>query len=118
MFKSNLKSKNLLGAVNLVQELDNKAAETISGGLERFTVRNETDIRIPYTVDGTKTTRPYGGSASVWTTGKGGKIDFDYDFGLSGVQSRKYNLADGRTYAFRYDTRTPYDEDIELFDIT
>ncbi|PHM06621.1 hypothetical protein [Nostoc sp. 'Peltigera malacea cyanobiont' DB3992] len=101
---------------DLFVDLNEKDAETVSGGLEVFTVRNETGGRIPYTVDGTLTNRPYGDS--VWTTGRGGIIDFDTDFGLSGVQSRKYNLADGRTYAFRYDTTTSYTEDIDLYDIT
>ncbi len=101
---------------DLLVDLNETDSETLSGGSERFTVRNETTVRIPYTVDGTKTTRPYGDS--VWTTGRGGIIDFDTDFGREGVQSRKYNLADGRTYAFRYDTRTSYDKDIDLYDIT
>ncbi|MEH2463018.1 hypothetical protein [Nostoc sp.] len=103
---------------DLLVDLNEKDAEIVSGGLERFTIRNETDVRIPYAVDGKQTSYPYGGSVSTWTTGKGGTVDFDYDFGLPGVQSRKYNLADGRTYAFRYDTRTSYSQDIELFDIT
>ncbi|MEH2146352.1 hypothetical protein [Nostoc sp.] len=101
---------------DLLIDLNEKDAEIVSGGSERFTIRNETTVRIPYAVDGKQTTRPYGDS--VWTTGRGGTIDFDYDYGLSGVQSRKYNLADGRTYAFRYDTRTSYSQDIDLFDIT
>ncbi|MEH2361657.1 hypothetical protein [Nostoc sp.] len=100
----------------LFVDLNEKDAETVSGGLA-FTIRNETDNRIPYAVDGTQTNRPYGGSVSNWTTGEG-KIDFDYDFGLEGVQSRKYSLADGHTYAFRYDNNTGYDKDIDLYDIT
>lgn len=100
---------------DLFVDLNENDAETVSGG-EQFTIYNQTNVRIPYSIDGTQTTRPYGDS--VWTTGRGGIIAFDYDFGLSGVQLRKYNLADGRKYAFRYDTRTAYDQDIELFDIT
>lgn len=107
-----------LSCMNILVDLTEKDAETISGGRERFTVRNETRVRIPYAVDGTQTNRPHGGSVSVWTTGKGGTISFDTDFGRAGVQSRKYNLADGRTYAFRLDTSTPYGSDIELFDVT
>jgi hypothetical protein len=111
-------NQTILQNLALVEEIDEQAAQTVSGGLERFTIRNETNVRIPYAVDGKQTTRPYGGSASDWTTGKGGTISFDYDFGRSGVQSRKYNLSDGRIYAFRYDTRTGYENDIELYDIT
>ncbi|MBE8968523.1 hypothetical protein IQ277_20535 [Nostocales cyanobacterium LEGE 12452] len=101
---------------HLFVDLNEKDGETLSGGSERFTIYNETNARIPYTVDGKLTGRPYGDS--VWTTGRGGTIKFDYDFGLAGVQLRTYNLADGRKYAFRYDTRTSYTQDIELFDIT
>jgi hypothetical protein len=103
---------------DLFVDLNEKDAETVSGGaIERFTISNQTNVRIPYTVDGTQTTRPYGGSVSNWTTGKGGEIRFDYDFGLPGVQLRKYNLVDGRKYAFRYDTRTLYGKDIDLYRI-
>lgn len=102
---------------DLFVDLNEKDAETVSGGLETFTIRNETNARIPYALDGTLTNRPYGGSVSVWTTGKGGTIDFDYDLGLAGVQSRKYNLSDKGTYAFRYDTNTPYNQDIDLYTI-
>jgi hypothetical protein len=107
-----------LSCMNILVDLTEEDAETISGGAERFTIRNETKTRIPYAVDGTQTTRPHGGSVSVWTTGKGGTISFDTDFGRAGVQLRKYNLADGRTYAFRLDTRTPYADDLELYDVT
>ena len=108
----------------LFVDLDQKDAEIIGGGWwnpfaknEKFTIYNETKIRIPYTVDGTKTSRPYGGSASTWNTKKGGEIKFDYDFGRGGYQERKYNLSDGGKYAFRYDTRTSYAHDIELYKI-
>jgi len=105
---------------DLFVDLNQEYAETISGGnTEIFTVYNQTIdpiVRVPYTVDGVRTNRPYGDSE--WTTGKGGIIEFDYDFGRSGVQLRKYNLENGRKYAFRADTRTAYTGDIELFDIT
>jgi hypothetical protein len=101
---------------HLFVDLNENDAEIVSGGSERFTIYNETNARIPYTVDGKRTSRPYGNS--VWTTGKGGIIKFDYDFGLAGVQLRTYNLADGGKYAFRYDSRTSYAQDIELYSIT
>jgi hypothetical protein len=107
-----------LSCTNILVDLTEEDAETISGGKERFTIRNETNLWIPYAIDGIQTKSPGGGSVSVWTTGKGGRIAFDYDFGRAGVQSRRYNLADGRTYAFRLDTRTSYGGDVELFDVT
>ncbi|MEM9510887.1 MAG: hypothetical protein AAFW67_06935 [Cyanobacteria bacterium J06638_38] len=117
---------------NLFEDLNQKDAETISGGIlgsilgkipnplgkETFTVSNETNDRIPYTVDWKQTTHPYPGSSRKWSTRLGGYIRFDYDTGRDGVQKRTYNLKDGHKYAFRYDTRTAYAHDIELYDIT
>ena len=111
----------------LFVDLNQQDAETVSGGIlgipnpfskEKFTIYNQTNLRIPYKVDGKETSYPYGGSQVTWTTNKGGKISFDYDVGKSGVQLRKFNLENGRKYAFRYDTRTSYAHDIELYDIT
>jgi hypothetical protein len=101
---------------DLFVDLNEKDAETVSGGaVERFTISNQTDARIPYAVDGRRTSNPNPGSVSVWTTGQGGIIDFDYDVLRSGVQLRRYDLSNNRQYAFRPDTRTPYGGDIELF---
>jgi hypothetical protein len=101
---------------DLFVELNEKDAETFSGGaLERFTVSNRTNARIPYTVDGRITPNPNPGSVIAWTTNQGGIIDFDYDVLRSGVQLRRYDLSNNRQYAFRPDTRTPYGGDIELF---
>ncbi len=110
---------------DLFVDLNEKDAETVSGGLwwpfpkkEKFTIYNQTKVRIPYSVDGKQTSYPYPGVKVTWTTYGGGNIAFDYDFGRPGVQKRKYNLSNGSTYAFRYDTRTPYKYDIELYKIS
>ena len=101
---------------DLFIDLDEKDAEIVSGGKkEKFTIYNQTSARIPYAVDGKQTNRPYG--HSVWTVFKGGIIEFDYDLGRRGVQLRKYNLSNGSKYAFRYDRRTGYSKDIELYKI-
>ncbi|NEO79660.1 hypothetical protein [Moorena sp. SIO4G3] len=112
---------------DLFVDLNQTDSETVSGGgflsifglgkREKFTVSNQTHLRIPYSVDGKQTSYPYAGVDVTWTTRKGGKIAFDYDFGRPGVQRRKYNLSNGRKYAFRLDTRTAYKYDIELFRI-
>lgn len=115
---SNIDTMPEITATNqdLFVDLNEKDAEVVSGGgKERFTIYNQTNVRIPYTVDGKRTGRPYGNS--VWTAYKGGIIEFDYDFGRQGVQSRKYNLANGGKYAFRYNRRTGYSKDIELYRI-
>lgn len=120
---SDMHTKMTSNQQNLFEDLNQKDAETVSGGLwnpfakETFTIYNETKARIPYTVDWKKTTHPYGGSSQKWSTRLGGFIRFDYDMGRKGAQVRKYNLSDGGKYAFRYDMKTDYAHDIELYKI-
>ena len=102
---------------DLFIDLNNKSAETISGGYEVFTIKNSTKYNVWYKVDGKSWTHKPG-EVWIWTAYKGGKIKFDQD-GRSGVKSyKKYNLANGGIYEFQ-DNRTtagnPYD--IELYSV-
>ncbi|MDZ8189851.1 MAG: hypothetical protein RMX96_34080 [Nostoc sp. ChiSLP02] len=114
-------NQNLLEGLGLLEELDEQAAETLTGGYEVFTVRNKTKYSVVYYVDGTKSpgyaSKPYNGAA-VWTAYSGGIIKFDAD-GRSGyVQTKKYNLANGGVYEFRYNNSTPGNPyDINLYRI-
>jgi hypothetical protein len=109
---------SVLENLGLVEELDEQAAETISGGYEVFTVRNKTKYNVSYLIDGTKApgyaARPYSGSA-VWTAYSGGTVKFDADGRNGYVQNKKYNLANGGVYEFRYNNYTkgnPFDIDL------
>lgn len=108
-------NQNILEGLGLVEDLDEQAGETITGGYEVFTVKNQTKYNIPYSVDGTRTRYPRPGSSTVWTAYRGGIIEFDTD-GRSGyTQFKKYNLANGGVYAFEYNNYTkgnPYDIDL------
>ncbi|PSB42796.1 hypothetical protein C7B80_26325 [Cyanosarcina cf. burmensis CCALA 770] len=105
-------------ALDLFVDLNEKDAETVSGGaIEVFTIANRTNARIPYTVDGTRTPNPNPGAVVRWTTGRGGIVAFDYDVRRPGVQTRRYNLSNNSQYAFRPDTKTPYTGDINLYRI-
>ena len=99
--------------------LNDENSETVSGGrVEIFKISNQTNnIRIPYSVDGVKTPYPKPSQGSLWSTGRGGIITFDFDFRRAVVKKRKYNLANGRKYAFRLNKRTPYRFDINLYDL-
>ncbi|MDJ0800742.1 MAG: hypothetical protein QNJ51_28695 [Calothrix sp. MO_167.B12] len=111
-------NQSLLQNFDLVEELDEKAAEKISGGYEVFTVKNQTKYNVHYYVDGKKTKYPRPGAVSIWTAYKGGIIKFDIDGRTKYKKWRKYNLADGGVYAFRDNKKTkgnPYD--IELYRI-
>ena len=113
--KANITSINQ----NLFVDLNEKSAETISGGaLEIFSVANQTrNVNINrYYVD-RKASRLLPGRKNYWYTYKGGIIRFDSDFGRKGNQEKRYNLRNGRKYAFRLNTRTPYKYDIDLYDV-
>lgn len=124
---SNFDTKPEITSVNqdLFVDLNEKSAETISGGrfengggkYEVFKIYNQTGAGSsnPYTIDGVRTKYPK--SNSFWVTDRGGTIKFDYDYGRKGVQLKTYNLSNGRKYAFRYNTSTAYPYDIDLYDI-
>ena len=118
---TNIDKTNKITCANqdLFLELNDENSETVSGGrVEIFKISNQTNsIRIPYAVDGVRTPYPKPGQGSLWSTGRGGIIKFDFDFGRKGVQSRKYNLANGRKYAFRLNNRTPYRFDVNLYNV-
>ncbi|MDZ8189852.1 MAG: hypothetical protein RMX96_34085 [Nostoc sp. ChiSLP02] len=113
-------NQNLLEDLDLLEELDEQAAETLTGGeTEVFTVRNRTGYNVKYYLDGTVSpdygSRPYTG-AVVWTAYSGGIISFDKDGRDDVVINQKYNLANGGVYEFQYNNTTvgnPYD--IELY---
>ncbi|MEH2290864.1 hypothetical protein [Nostoc sp.] len=114
-----LTNQNCLESFGLIEELDEQAAETISGGYEVFEVKNKTGYNIPYTVDGKTTGDPAPGSDRIWTAYSGGIIEFDAD-GRDGYELyKKYDLADGGVYEFQDDTTTignPYD--INLYKVS
>lgn len=112
-----LDNQNILQNLALVEELDEQAAETISGGYEVFTLKNDTRYNITYIVDGKKWLHKPGESW-IWTAYSGGKITFDTDGRNDYVQNKSYNLANGGKYEFQDNKKTvgnPYD--IELYSV-
>lgn len=110
-------NQNLLQEFDLVEELNEQAAETISGGYEVFTIKNQTKYDVNYSLDGKQTKSQYvkPNTSSVWTSHKGGIIEFDIDGRNNYIELKKYNLADGGVYAFRDNKKTkgnPYDIDL------
>jgi hypothetical protein len=99
-------------------ELNDENAQTISGGAkEVFTIENPTDYDGIYYIDG-KDYRHKPDEAWTYTVYKGGRISFDKD-GRDGVESqKKYNLSNGHTYAFQYNTSTSDRYDIDLYKIS
>jgi hypothetical protein len=106
-------NKSILQNFGLGEELDEQAAEIISGGSERFLIRNRTKYQIRYTVDGaTSVMQP--GEADRWISFKGGKITFDTDSG-QGIKRKSYNLSDNKLYEFQPNKRTRNPNDIDLY---
>ena len=105
---------------DLFMELDEKDAETVSGGYEVFTIKNETKYDLVYLMDG-HNIRPIlgglhkSGQDVIWTAYSGGIIKFDEDMRAGFIQYKTYNLSHGERYVFRENTKTtgnPHDIDI------
>ncbi|MBS3025993.1 MAG: hypothetical protein HCA25_02560 [Dolichospermum sp. DET50] len=108
-------NQSILQNFGLVEELDEQAAEIISGGqTERFTIRNKTRYDITYILDGKRSTL-HPGDAVKWRTGRGGIIRFDSDALRPGEQKKEYDLSNGGIYEFQDDRTTPYQYDLDLY---
>ncbi|MEH2416310.1 hypothetical protein [Nostoc sp.] len=109
-----LNNQSYLQDFGLVEELDEQAGETITGGYEVFTLKNATKYDITYVVDG-KSWLHKPNETWIWSPNGGGNIDFDTDSRSDYVQNKSYNLADGGTYEFQdnnYTRGNPYDIDL------
>lgn len=113
-----LQNQTNLQEFDLVEEINEQAAETISGGYEVFTIKNQTKFNVSYSVDGIRTKRPKPGASSVWTIRTGGRVKFDTDVRKGVKIMKEYNLANGGLYAFRDNKATKGNpHDIELYRI-
>ena len=102
---------------DLFVDLNEKIAETISGGVETFTITNNIDNSITYYIDGAEYTQEPD-STIRWATTGTGKVEFDYSF-ESGYQGITWDLIDGSANEFQYDSATsnPYDFDLFLYQL-
>jgi hypothetical protein len=99
-------------------ELDDENAQTINGGAEEFTITNEvSNYTMSYKLDG-RSAKLKPDYSIGWEAYSGGIISFDKDARSGYQKSKKYNLEDGRTYAFRPNTSTLNIYDFDLYDIT
>lgn len=89
---------------DLFMGLNEEDGEIISGGYEKFTLKNKIDnIRVGYSIDGGNEVylQPYE-TREVSTFGEG-IIKFDTDGRNDYLNYRSYNLEDGKTYEFQKD---------------
>ncbi|MEH2352604.1 hypothetical protein [Nostoc sp.] len=111
-----LNNQSYLECFGLIEELDEQATETISGGYEVFEVRNKTGYDIPYGIDGSVVGNLAPESSRIYTIYGGGglTIEFDVDISTDYKQLKKCTLTNG-VYEFQYNLSTAYPYDIELY---
>lgn len=112
--KTLLNNQSILQNFGLVEELDEQAAEIISGGYEVFTIRNKTQYNITHVLDGTAfLIKP--NETWRYTAYQGGIIQLDTDGRDAYKEFKSYNLSDGEIYEFQdnnYTAGNPYDIDL------
>ncbi|MFN6461498.1 MAG: hypothetical protein RMZ41_006570 [Nostoc sp. DedVER02] len=102
MEKSLLNNQSILQNFALVEELDEQAAEIISGGTnksKRFTIKNNTNVGILYTLDGVVWYIDPGKTQN-FNTKYDGKMSFDKDIREPEINVQKESLKDGKAYQF------------------
>ncbi|AVH65119.1 hypothetical protein [Nostoc sp. 'Peltigera membranacea cyanobiont' N6] len=95
-------NQSILHNFGLVEELDEQAAEIISGGTNQsknFTITNNTTGTIFYTVDDA-----FGyispGQKQNFNTKYDGKMSFDKDISPNDINVQQQDLKDGKAYQF------------------
>ncbi|MEH2305807.1 hypothetical protein [Nostoc sp.] len=112
--KTLLNNQSILQNFCLVEELDEQAAEIISGGYDTFTVKNKTNRFIPHRLDGSYyVIRP--GEERIYA-GDPGMIEFDTDTRPFHYKPKSWPLVNGKTYEFRDDNSTPESYDIDIYE--
>ena len=102
---------------DLFTDLNKEDAEAISGGYQEvFEVQNKTKYYVGYVIDGEKHTLSPGDFYTE-VAYNGGIIKFDLDRRKGKVQLKKYNLKNGRIYAFKENKRTKIPYDVDLYDV-
>ena len=107
-----LKNQSILQNFGLGEEIDEQAAEIISGGY--VTIKNTTNQPITYSIDGVSTVIKSGATQKI-VTQLDGELRFDRDIRDERVRVRDYDLEDGHTYEFQPDTAKK-DNWIDIYD--
>ncbi|MEH2377242.1 hypothetical protein [Nostoc sp.] len=113
-------NQDILQGFGLVEELDEQAGETITGGYEVFTVTNKTAYNVSYYIDGRITPAQYAkpGVSAVWTAYSGGIIKFDTDARAGYTKYKSSDLVNGGKYQFQNNNSTPGNPyDIDLYKV-
>ncbi|OYD86966.1 hypothetical protein CDG77_32050 [Nostoc sp. 'Peltigera membranacea cyanobiont' 213] len=99
--KALLNNQSILQNFGLVEEIGEQAAEIISGGKsKKFTVINNTNNAIAYTLDDVAWNIPATAKQSFYTD-HDGKMSFDKDSRADEINVQKESLKDGKAYQFK-----------------
>jgi len=113
--KALLNNQNILENFGLVEEIDEQAAEIISGG-KKFTIANNTSNDVYYTLDGAVWyIAP--GKTQNFDTDYGGTIGFDKDIRPDDITVGRKYLEDCQKYEFRPDSSCGNPYNIDLYEI-
>ena len=96
-------NQSILQNFGLVEEIDEQAAEIISGGY--ITIKNTTNQPITYSIDGVSTVIKSGATQKI-VTQLDGDLRFDRDIRDERVRVRAYDLEDSHAYEFRNDPQS------------
>ncbi|BAY22420.1 hypothetical protein NIES2100_21830 [Calothrix sp. NIES-2100] len=98
--KNQLNNQSILQNFAFGEEIDEQAAEIISGGTEKFRIKNTTSQAISYTMDGVECVIQPGQEQRI-VTDMGGIVKFDRDTRDKQVRAKGYDLSDSEQYEFQ-----------------
>jgi hypothetical protein len=113
-----LNNQSILQNFALVEEINEQAAEVISGG--SVTIRNTIGRFVLYRLDGsTQTNRLEPGQEINLPANDGRRIEFDmYAESPTLLLYRPYTLADGQRYEFQSNNDTARRDDIDIYPVS
>ncbi|WP_242039634.1 hypothetical protein [Anabaena sphaerica] len=111
--KALLNNQSILQNFALGEEIDEQAAEIISGGY--VTIKNTTNQPVTYSIDGVSTVIKAGATQRI-VTQLDGELRFDRDIRDERVRVRDYDLEDGHTYEFKRDPQNSSGNWIDIYD--
>jgi len=116
--KALLNNQSILQNFGLVEEIDEQAAEIISGGF--VTIRNTIDRFVLYRLDGSTNTSSLQAGQEIHLEGNNVVRNIDFDMYAGSPIRLRYipdHLCDGQTYEFRRNLSTADPDDIDLYPI-
>ena len=116
--KALLNNQSILQNFGLVEEIDEQAAEIISGGC--VTLRNTIDRFVLYRLDGSTDIMSLEPGQEIHLEGNNVVRNIDFDMYAGSPSLLSYvpdHLCDGQTYEFRRNFSTAHPDDIDMYPV-